>query len=180
MGAFRRYPLIVFLIWGKIFFVFLIRFKEIGEKSEDQQDCAGGDCDIQAGRMLNVVGDIAEVRDSKDGSPDQVFEVDGSAICRFIGIAFGVKVLILGIDIDDTVGWRHIVRQNVRYNIADFYLRRVDIFYIDEWADGIFGLHGAWDDGEDLNVEKSDTDEQYRKNNDCDNKQRRNDIPNFL
>ena len=89
-------------------FLFIVA-KQVGQERQQHQHRAKSNGYIQAGRLLNKVGKVAQLGNRKHRGAQHIFIMDKRAVLRCIGVTLGAeadngRVLLIRYDLHNTVG----------------------------------------------------------------------------
>ena len=148
-----------------LFVLILVVRKHVRQEHQKQQDCACGDRDVCSGRMLDIIRNIAEIRDGEDRRADYVFIMYERTILGFVRVALGAEAYHGGIflvrdNAHDAVRGDGALVQHERDRLSNLDGIGVDLFDIDQRAGVIRRLHGAGQDGKHLQSHDPRTDQQ--------------------
>ena len=118
--------------------------------------------------MLDVVGDVAQIRDREHRRADDVFIVDKGAVFRVVRVAFcaeaeGGRIVFIGDDTDDAVRRHGIFVEHERDDLAGFDFDGIDLFDVNQRAGVIGRFHRAGQHGEHPEAYDAGADQQDGK-----------------
>ena len=164
--------------------VFIVR-KNVGYEYKQEQDSTGRDGDVHSGRVLDVICNIAEIRDGEDRRADHIFIMYEGTILGLVGVALGAEadhggVFLVRDNTHNAVRGHGILVQHERDGLSFFYGVWVYLFYIDQRTGVIGRLHGTGQHSEHLQPDDPCTNKEQRQDHHQCNQDTADHIPDFL
>ena len=174
-------PRILFLF--ALVFVILVR-KNIGDEHKQQKHSTGRDGNVHSGRVLDIIGNIAKIRNREDGRANYIFIMYKRTVLRFVGIALCAEADHRGVffvrhNAHDPVGGNGVFVQHEGDGLPLFYGVGVCFLYIDQRSGVIGGLHRAGQHREHLQPDDARANKKQRQNHHQCNQDIADGIPDF-
>ena len=164
--------------------VFVVR-KNVGDEHKQKQDSTGRDGNVHSGRVLDIIRNIAEIRDGEDRRADYIFIMYERTVFGLVGIALCAEtdhggVFLVRDDAHDAVRGHRVLVQHERDGLSFFYGVGVYLLYIDQRTGVIGRLHRAGQHGEYLQSNDSRANQQERQKHHQRDQDAADHIPDFL